>query len=225
MNNILVIAPHPDDETLGCGATIAKKAKEGCAVYVLIATNAHVGMPERYPVEKGKLIRQYLAEAHHMLGVKETFLYDFPAPMLDQHPNCLIAEKFAGLICRLNIDTVYIPSRGDIHIDHKMVYDAAMVACRPTGNCPVKNIFAYETLSETEWAHPIESDVFLPTTFETFSVEEFQIKLDAIKCYKSQVRDFPNPRSVECLEALGKFRGATVNALRAEAFMTLRQIF
>ena len=118
---------------------------------------------------------------------------------------------------------LFIPHRGDIHHDHFIVFNAALVAARPVGIYTVKEIYSYETLSETEWAAPFADNVFVPDHF--IDVEKYiSFKLEAMSCYTGQLRTFPNPRSLEAIEALAKFRGATVGIKRAEAFMTIRTI-
>jgi len=224
MKNVLVIAPHADDEILGCGATMAKLAAEGNNVYVLIATNAHVGAPELFSEEFIRQIRSEALQAHKLLGVKETAFLEFPAPALDQYPRYKMSNEIVGVIKRYNVDTVYIPHRGDCHKDHAIVHDCAMVVCRPLANCTVKRVYAYETLSETEWGEPVAADFFVPTKYKTFTEEEFQRKLEAMSCFKSQLYPFPASRSLEAIEALAKYRGCTVSAVRAEAFEVLREI-
>ena len=123
------------------------------------------------------------------------------------------------------IDTVFIPHRGDIHKDHRMVFDSVLVACRPVGDYTVKRVYTYETLSETEWAAPYADDAFIPTVFIPCSQDGMKMKLRAMECYQSQLRRFPSSRSLEALEALAKYRGATISVERAEAFMLIRSIF
>jgi len=223
-NKILVIAPHPDDEILGVGGTMKKKIDEGHEVSVLVATNANKSLPEIFTIEKLEKIRAAAVKSHQYLGVKETLFEDFPAPMLDQYPLYKMAGAIHEVVKRGNYDTVYVPHRGDIHNDHKSIFDAALVACRPVGTYSVKRILAYETLSETEWAHPYSSDTFVPTVFEIIPVETFNQKLRAMEFYDSQLREFPASRSLESLEALAKFRGSTIHVDRAEAFMLIRDI-
>lgn len=223
-NKILVIAPHPDDEVLGCGATIYKKSKEGHNVFLAILTNASKSDPVKYTIEKVQNVRNEAKLSAEILGVKEIYFEDFPAPALDQYPAYIMTEAISKIIKQVEADTIYVPFRGDIHNDHKAIFDASMVAARPVGNYSVKTIYAYETLSETEWAYPFAGESFVPNVFEKVSIEEFNLKLEAMKCYKSQLRQFPNSRSLEALEALAKFRGSTVSAERAEAFMLIRDI-
>ena len=224
MSKILVIAPHADDEVLGCGATMAKACAKGDEVFVLICTNASVGAPELFSAELIKQIRSEAVAAHRLIGIKETFFLDFPAPALDQHPRYKMSNEISTIIRKIGADTVYIPHRGDCHKDHAIIHECAMVACRPLANCSVKRVYAYETLSETEWGEPIAADFFVPVKYITFTNEEFQKKLDAMSCFKSQLYPFPASRSLEAIEALAKYRGCTVSAERAEAFEVLRDI-
>lgn len=224
MNRILVVAPHPDDEVLGVGGTIKKKVNQGHVVYVAIVTNATRSDPVRFTKEKLLNVRNEAKHACASLGVKKVFFEDFPAPALDQYPGHLMAEAISKILHEIRADVLFVPFRGDIHNDHKAVFDACMVAARPVGSYSVKKIYAYETMSETEWAYPFAGESFIPNKYECLTIEEFHAKLEAMKYYKSQVRMFPNPRSIEALEALAKYRGSTVSVERAEAFMVIREI-
>ena len=224
MSKILVIAPHADDEVLGCGATMAKAFITGDEIYVLICTNASVGAPELYSEDGIRHVRAEALEAHRILGVKDTFFLDFPAPALDQYPRYKMSNEISAIIKKIGADTVYIPHRGDCHKDHTIIHDCSMVACRPLANCTVKHVYAYETLSETEWGEPNAADFFVPVKYNTFTTEMFQKKLDAMSCFNSQLYPFPASRSLEAIDALGKYRGCTVSAEIAEAFEVIRDI-
>lgn len=221
---ILVLAPHPDDEVLGCGGTIAKKIREGNLVWIGVLTNANITNPEKYTNEKLINIRNEANNAGKLLGVQEVLFEELPAIILDQFPAHKVTDAIVNWINKYQIDTLYVPHRGDIHNDHKVIFDASLVASRPVGNYTVNEVYSYETLSETEWAHPFPNDAFIPNVFEKLSSEDFDMKLAAMSCYKSQVRAFPNSRSLETIEALAKFRGSTVSVERAEAFMLIRSI-
>jgi len=219
-NNILVIAPHPDDEVLGCGGIIKRFSLKGDRIFVLIVTR---GKPEIYSEERINNVREEALKAHEILGVTETRFLNFPAPDLDLIPIAEISVAISKVIIEFKIDTLYIPHHGDIHHDHKAVFNASLVASRPVNNNGVKRIYSYETLSETEWAAPFCNDTFIPTHFINIT-ETFAFKLEAMKCYESQLREFPNPRSLKSVEALSAFRGSTVGFSHAEAFMTIRII-
>jgi LmbE family N-acetylglucosaminyl deacetylase len=220
MNIALVIAPHPDDEILGCGGTIKKLISRGFEVKILIVTRGKKGI---YSDKKIKNVRQEALKAHGLLGVAVTRFLEFPAPDLDLVSVSELSLAISEVISELKPDTIFVPHRGDIHHDHKAVFNAALVASRPVKNCVVKRIYSYETLSETEWAAPFGDDAFIPDYFVNIS-DSFSDKLEAFKCYKSQLRDFPNPRSLRSIEALANLRGSTVGFTHAEAFMTIRVI-
>lgn len=222
-NKILVIAPHPDDEVLGCGGTIAKHSHNGDEVYVAIVTNGHLGAPELFSKEGTQKVRSEALQSHQILGVKETYFLDFPAPRLDTIPSYQLSIAISKIIKERGITTLYIPHRGDIHKDHRIAYEAALVAARPINNCPVKKILAYETLSETEWAPPFGDDAFIPTVFK--SIEGYlDKKLEAFSCFSTQIKEFPHPRSLKTIEILSNLRGATVGMNNVEAFMLIREI-
>ncbi len=219
-NNILILAPHPDDEVLGCGATIKRLSNEGHNLFVLVVTR---GSSKFYSDDKIENVRNEALQAHKLLGVQQTFFLDFPAPELDTVPIADISREISKVLSENKINVLYLPHRGDIHNDHRVVFNAGLVAARPVGGCTVTEIYAYETLSETEWAAPFADDAFIPTCF--VNVEEtLNAKMEAMKCFKSQLKAFPNPRSLETIEALAKLRGATVGFKAAEAFMVIRQI-
>ena len=218
--NILVIAPHPDDEILGCGGVIKRFVNEGNPVFVLITTRGSNRLFDQSKVEN---VRKEALEAHRFLGVCETFFLEYPAPELDTVPIADLSRDFAQIINDNKIDVLFLPHRGDIHNDHKVVFNAGLVAARPVGSCTVKEIYCYETLSETEWAAPFANDAFIPNYFINIE-NSFDAKIEAMSFFKSQLREFPNPRSIETIENLAKFRGATVGFRKAEAFMIIRQI-
>ena len=218
--NVLVLAPHPDDEVLGCGGTICRHVASGDSVFVLVATR---GMPELYSDDAVEAVSAEARTAHVKLGVSETRFLDFPAPALDTVPRYKLAGAVSDGIRDFEPEVIYLPHHGDIHSDHFHLHQAALVAARPLECSPVKRILAYETLSETEWAPPQMDAVFYPTVF--IDVSRFlPQKLDAMACFKSQVKEPPNARSLRNITALAHYRGATVACDAAEGFMLIREI-
>ena len=223
-DKVLVLAPHCDDEILGCGGIMAKNIDAGVPVYVAVVTNGNLGAPEIFPKEGTDKVRSEARKAHKLMGVTETFFLDFPAPRLDSIPSYKLSIELNKLLKRLQIKTLYVPHRGDIHKDHRITYESALVASRPIDNCTVNKIYAYETLSETEWAPPFGDDAFIPNVFEDISGKYLQQKIDAFKCYQTQLKHFPHSRSVKSIEVLSNMRGVTVGVSNAEAFMLVREI-
>ena len=217
---VLVLAPHPDDEVLGCGGVIAKHAAAGDEVSVLVATR---GTAELYRDEQVEAVRNEARRAHALLGVQETRFLEFPAPALDTVPRYKLASAVAAVLKELQSEVFYIPHHGDIHSDHFHLHHAALVAARPLADCSVRKILAYETLSETEWAPPQKDAVFYPTVFVDIS-DFLEKKLAAMSCFESQVKPPPNARSLRNITALAHYRGATVACEAAESFMLVRMI-
>lgn len=217
---IMVIATHPDDEVLGCGGMIARRVSEGNEVHVLVVTR---GAEELYSKAEIEATREEMKKAHAILGVKEVTFLDFPAPKLDSVPHHQLVDAILNTINAMKPAALYIPHHGDIHSDHRAVYHASLVAARPINNSPVKEMYCYETLSETEWAPPTANDVFIPTVFVEISAF-LDTKLTALACYASQMKAPPHPRSLRAIEALARLRGSTVSLDAAEAFMLVRAI-
>lgn len=217
---IVIVAPHPDDEVLGCGGVMARHAANGDEVFVIVATR---GAPELYSDESVERTRAEARQAHAILGVRETRFLDFPAPKLDVTPGHLIADALAKQFQDLKPQRVYLPHHGDLHADHGRIYHATLVAARPLASCSVRQLLCYETLSETEWAPPIDGAVFSPTVFVDIAAF-LPKKLDAMRCFASQLQPAPNPRSLEAIEALARYRGSTVGVPAAEAFVLVRDV-
>lgn len=172
--NILVFAPHPDDEVLGCGGTIARYVSEGNHVYVCIVTSGFPPVYEqdyRIAKENGWPHVQYpdIMGAHKILGIKETFFLQFPAVQLETVPRYDINEKISSLVRKLSPEVVLIPHFGDMQKDHAITAEAVMVAVRPKYENTVRYVYSYETLSETEWSIPHSANAFIPNTFVDIS--------------------------------------------------------
>lgn len=211
---ILVFAPHNDDETIGAGGTLAKFAKAGHKVVVCEVTS---GINETAL----KRIRDEAYSAHKTLGVAETIFLDLPGLDLNLTPTRQRNTPYLDVVKTVNPDIAFIPHHGDLHSDHTSCAESCMVALRPMNAPQLKAIYAYETLSESEWNIPDGAHAFIPNTWCDIT-DTLDIKLKAMKCYKSQLKPFPHPRSIEAMEALAKVRGSTVCMERAEAFILLR---
>lgn len=197
---VLVLAPHNDDETLGCGATIAKHADMGDDVYVATLTSIEDGHPVMKPNKD--VIRAETIEAMRILGVPRQ-----------------------NIIFRDLPDVLYVPFMYDLHKDHREILYAAQVAartCTPTGR-KIKEIYMYETLSETHWNIDHTEGGFLPNVFN--NIEEYiDKKVEAVKAYKSQLKTYPDVRCVEAIKALALFRGSVMGMEHAEAFVLVRKL-
>jgi len=217
---VLIIAPHPDDEVLGCGGTIAKHVSGGDKVYLCIVTKAY---PPEWAEQEIQERREEVLRVNKILGVKKTDFLDFPTVKLDTIPQKELADSISRVVNEIKPEVVYIPHRGDANKDHRLVFEAAMVVTRPKPALGIRKVLCYEVLSETEWAAPFVDSAFVPNVFVNIS-ETLETKLKAMSEYKSELKEFPHPRSLEAISVLAKMRGATVGVEAAEAFMLVREI-
>jgi N-acetylglucosamine malate deacetylase 1 len=216
----LVIAPHPDDEVLGAGGAMARWAREGHAVHVLVVTR---GRPPLYSVEEEARCRAEAEAAHLRLGVASTSYLDLPAAELDGLPHRDLNGRVAEAIGSVAPDELYLPFLGDVHLDHQLVFRSALVAVRPCRPGWPRRVYAYETLSETNWNAPFLTPSFIPNHYVDIT-GTLEAKLEAMALYRSQVRPAPHERSLQALRALATLRGATVGLGAAEAFITIRTV-
>ena len=217
---ILVIAPHPDDEVLGCGGTIAKHASGGDEVYLCIVTKAY---PPEWSEDEVRERKEEVLRANKILGIKKTYFLDLPTVKLDTIPQKELNDVITEVVNEVQPEVVYIPHKGDVVRDHQLVFDAAMVAVRPKPGSVVKKALCYETLSETEWAAPFPENAFIPNVYVDIS-ETLENKLRAMSEYKSELKNLPHPRSLKAISNLAKLRGSTIGVEAAEAFMLVREI-
>ncbi len=216
VKKILVMAPHPDDEVLGCGGTIAKNIERGNEVYLCVATEPYTpDWSETYIKRK----REEIQASNNILGITDTHFLGYPTVKLDTISQKRINDDIATLVREINPSEVYIPHRGDINKDHGIIHDATLVATRPL-NQNIENILAYETLSETEWG----TIPFIPTVYEKLSNEHIQTKIQAMEAFASELKEYPHPRSTRSMLALSQKRGSEISSEYAEAFSLVRQI-
>ena len=213
---VLVIAPHPDDEILGCGGVMAKHAAAGDEIHVVIGTSSQN--------EAAKAMNLSEAEkANKLLGVSDVRFLDFPTVELPHISTRLLTDTINGIVKEYRPNVVYIPFYGDMHTDHRMIADAAMVAVRPVSAPFVNRILAYETLSETGWNYPTSDKAFIPNCYVDIS-EYIDAKIAALHCYERKLQPAPKPRSIDGIRTLAKYRGQTIGIEYAESFMIIRDI-
>ena len=217
MKKILIIAPHPDDEVLGCGGTIAKYSKEGDEVYVCYVTRAYTpDWPEEFIKNRPKEIEN----SNKILGIKKSYFLNFPSLKIDTFPQKKLVEEISKVINEIKPEILFIPHKGDIQKDHRLVFEASLVAARPINN-KIKRNLSYEVLSESDWGQSIEP--FIPNLYIDIS-ETLNQKIESMKAYKSELKNYPHPRSLESIEILAKKRGSEAGLQLAEAFILIREI-
>jgi LmbE family N-acetylglucosaminyl deacetylase len=224
--NILVVAAHPDDEALGCGGTIARHSLQGDRVHVIIAAE---GVTSRQDVRDRAAATDELSslhacaiEANKVLGASVE-LWPLPDNRLDTIARLDLIKRIEEVVERMKPTTVYTHHCGDVNVDHRRVHEAVVTACRPTPGHAVSRLLFFETASSTEWQTPGSQPPFVPNWFVDISAT-LQHKRRALDAYASEMRAWPHSRSLQAIEYLARWRGASAGVEAAEAFMLGRYI-
>lgn len=223
-NIILIVAAHPDDEILGCGGIIARLAKEGSLVYTLILGE---GITSRDDVRSQQSnlrgienLKQQAYAANKVLGVKDIFFHDFADNRFDTVALLDVVKVIEKVIDRVGPAEIFTHYKNDLNIDHKITYNATIVATRPVVGQKVKAIYSYEVSSSTEWNFPLS---FSPDMFFDIS-KTIDLKLKAMSRYETELRHLPHPRSLESIKLNSRLWGIKVGLKYAEAFQLVRGI-
>ena len=225
MKRVLVLAPHADDETLGVGGTIAKRVAAGEAVTVCVLTGHGDDPHPVLPRSAFETVRAECESAMRVLGVTDLRFLDLPAVQVGDLPKWHTNKSVRELIDAVAPHELFVPFPYDLHGDHRTLFHAASVAWRPVSAIgrAIRRVICYEVLSETHWNAPYLEPGFLPNSFEAIS-DTLATKLQALECYRSQMRPFPDIRSIEAIRALAQLRGAQVGVNAAEAFVVVREL-
>lgn len=223
---VLVVAAHPDDEVLGCGGTAARLAREGKEVYVSIMAEGVTSRYER-PEEADRALLKSLharcREAGKIMGAREVFLHGLPDNRLDTIPLLNVVKIVEAQIQKVKPSRIYTHHGGDLNIDHSVVHRAVLTATRPMQGCPVKELLLFEVASSTEWAFHCFGPFFRPNVFVDIS-ETLETKIQAMRRYESEIREYPHPRSPEALTAIARRWGIVVGCPAAEGFELVRAL-
>ena len=225
MDTILVIAAHPDDEVLGCGGTMARLTSEGNNVFTLILGEGVTSRDRKRDLAKRENeiaeLKKQAENANRILGVKKVYTFDFPDNRFDSVPLLDIIKTIEEIKDSIKPDIVFTHHLGDLNIDHQVTFKAVMAACRPTIDESVKEIYSFEIPSSTEWNAPSSLTYFMPDYFVDVN-KSLEIKINALKEYKTELRDFPHPRSLKAVELNAKQWGVKMGFEAAEAYKTIR---
>ena len=226
MSKVLVIAVHPDDETLGCGGTLLKHKANGDEIYWVIVTtikNGYRGWDLKFSEEVIEKRDEEIEKVTKMYDFDGVFKLEFPTMRLDEVSMSELIGTISKVFNEIKPNIVYLPFKSDVHSDHRKVFEASF-SCVKTFRYPfIKKILMMETISETDFAPATKEDVFVANVFVDVS-EFFEKKLEVMQIYESELGTHPFPRSIETIEALAKVRGAQVGNKYAESFMLLKEI-
>ena len=217
---IIIVSPHPDDETLGAGGFIRKLIKQKNIVKIL-TVSGH--LPPLYSRKDYDTTVEEAKKAYKILGVRDYTFMEIPATFIGDEPVSKLNGAFTSEFKKFEPNIVLCPFP-DRHIDHRIIFDSVMVASRPVGfGKKIELLAAYETLSETHWNAPYIEPNFNHNLVVDIS-DQIEDKLQALRSYRSQVDENLGPRSVDSVKALAKFRGSQAGFSYGEAFYVIRQI-
>ena len=218
---ILIISPHPDDETLGVGGTILKLKENSNFIYWLIIT----GMNEKLGFSKEKILsrEKEIEKVAEIYKFEDVFKLNFPTTRLDTIPMVDLVSKISDCIYKIKPEIIFVNNKSDIHTDHKITFQAVISATKPFRANFIKKILMYETISETDTLTSLSENIFPPNIYVDIS-NYIEKKLKIMSTYKSEIMNYPLPRSLDSIKALARYRGSQIGVEYAEAFMLVREI-
>jgi N-acetylglucosamine malate deacetylase 1 len=224
---VLVLAAHPDDEVIGVGGTIARHAAMNEEVHVVVAAEGATARDPKRDTDRRRAeleeLRAASRKAIGILGGSSVRFLGLPDNRCDSVDLLDLVQAVEAVVAELKPQIVYVHHAGDVNIDHRVLHQAAFTACRPQPGHPVKRLLSFETASSTEWAPAGSLPAFQPTVY--VDIDKFwPRKRAALEAYRSEMREWPHPRSLAGIEHLGRWRGASAGVGMAEAFMLMREI-
>jgi len=222
-STVLIVAAHPDDEVLGCAATAARRAARGEAVHVAILGTGLAARSAGGVVDAAALaaLREDARAVGGMLGAKSVSFADLPDNRFDTVALLDVVKQVERWLADTAPDVVYTHHPGDLNVDHRLTFQAVLTATRPLPGAGVKELYAFEVPSATEWAFQRLEPAFRPSVFEDVG-DTLELKLACMARYRGEARAFPHPRSAEALRATARRWGSVAGMAYAEAFELIR---
>ncbi|KAF0233638.1 MAG: LmbE-like [Desulfovibrionaceae bacterium] len=223
--NVLVIAAHPDDEVLGCGATVAGLARKGDSVTIAVLGEGATSRFENREQADSALtddLRNASERAAELLGANNLYMSGLPDNRFDTVALLDVVKIVERLIERHQPEVILCHHGADLNVDHTVAFRATLTATRPVPGSTVRAVYAFEVPSSTEWAFGATGERFNPQAFVDVT-DTLDVKLAAMSIYESEARPFPHPRSPQALAALARMRGAQAGFDAAEAFQLIRR--
>lgn len=220
-NRVLVVGAHPDDEVLGCGGTMAWHAARGDTVHVLLVADGEAARGADDHAIAGR--RGAAVRAAAALGAEPPRFLNLPDQRLDSLDLLDLTQSIEAEVREVRPTVVYTHHAGDLNLDHRLVAQAVITACRPLPSSPLRRLLAFETASSTEWTGGQILPAFHPTVFVAIA-PFLDAKRKALEAYADEMRPFPHARSNAAITALEQWRGASAGMNAAESFALIREL-
>ena len=216
-NIVMVVAVHPDDETLGCGGTLLKHKENGDEIHWLICTT--LDKKNDYFIKREQEIKQvsqkYDFNSVHNLRLKTM--------QVDEYSMSDLISKISRVVNEIKPNILYLPFKSDVHSDHRYIFEASY-SCTKSFRYPfIKKIYMMEVLSETDFALSTKEDSFIPNVFVDIT-NFLGTKIEIMELFESEIAKHPFPRSKQCIKAQATLRGGTAGCEYAESFMLLKEV-
>jgi LmbE family N-acetylglucosaminyl deacetylase len=225
MSVILVVAAHPDDEVLGCGGLIGRLSSSH-QTHIAILGEGLSSRYDRREAADAEALMRLKTDARavgEMLGVQSVVFEQLPDNRFDELPFLEVVKRVERLVDSIRPEIIYTHLPGDLNVDHRVTFRAVMTATRPVRDCPVREIYAFEVASSTEWAFQQLQPAFKPNVFADIS-STIEMKINAMARYQTEARAFPHPRSSEAIRVQARRWGVVVGLDYAEAFELIRSV-
>lgn len=224
--NVLVIAAHPDDEILGGGGTFARLAEEGHNVYLSILGEGMTSRSAQREDTSSEVLEGLHGDARRaaeVIGAKDLFQYQLPDNRFDSVPLLEVIKIVEELVERVQPEVVYTHHQGDLNVDHQVLHQAVLTGTRPMEGCGIREVYAFEIPSSTEWALQRIPEPFRPNVFVEIT-DTLEKKIQAMECYETELRPYPHPRSRQALDVIARRWGTVCGCAAAEAFELVRSV-
>lgn len=219
MSKVLIVAVHPDDETLGCAGTILKHKAAGDEVVWMIITSIR-NHPNNYPIEIVEKRNQTIKAVADAYGFNAVVELNVPTTLVDKFDLGMIVSKASKTIDEYKPEIVYMMHEHDVHSDHRVSFAAIYSCLKSFRHQYIKKIYSFEALSETEFAVASPNNTFIPNVFVDIT-DYIEKKLEIMSMYDTEVMEEPFPRSLSSIKALARVRGSRAGVMYAEAFQLL----
>ena len=219
---VLVIAAHPDDETIGCGGSICRHVQAGDDVGIITLTN---GVHSRDNASDDDIEKRNIAAEKAMSTLGATWIGagDFPDNKIDSVPLIDVIKFIESFKDTFYPNIIYVHSPTDLNIDHRIAASATLTAYRPEPKESYEEIRFYEVASSTDFTVKQLEKKFDPNLY--INIDTFiEKKISALKSYNIEMRESPHSRSYEKIQSLAQHRGSESGMNYAEAFEVVRKI-
>lgn len=226
MKKVVVIAVHPDDETLGAGGTLLRHKENNDEIYCVFCTD--IFEDEGFSKERIFKRESEIKKVCEMYGFNGVYRLGLKTMKVDEYSKSFLISKIANIFEEIKPNIVYLPYAYDVHSDHRVIFEVAFSCTKSFRYSSIERVLMMETLSESEFAPSLASQSFIPNVFVDIS-EFFEKKCEIMKIYESELGKLPFPRSLENLKALATYRGCSMGGnnkkevIYAESFMLLKE--